>query len=235
MLYIPDQVNKKPVTSPLTTGSTNAFVSNPPTVKLTHQFVGDDASTYASKAYTVVELDQLTGLTTDETGILTFDAPVTLETATVVFTDTGESWALAIGQLDPIDTLSGIFQRLQNLGYICTDTRLDSSNVDALRAGLRSLKAAESGGVAPDSTPASTPSPSYMAQAGDQSPTASQEDMDDFSPASDHSPDDSPASGTQSDSDAANGSDTTTDDAGLADDGALDADTTSLLLKAYGC
>jgi hypothetical protein len=59
MLYIPD--SRPPVMHSLVTGTTNTFVSNIPTITLTHQFVGDDASTYASKAYTVVELDSLLG------------------------------------------------------------------------------------------------------------------------------------------------------------------------------
>src|SRR5580658_7026888 len=95
ILYIPDQVDKKPVMHTLTTGATNPFVGpDPPTITLTHKFVGFAPTTYASKAYTVQELDQLTGLQSDENGVVTFQAPVTLSTATIVFTDTGESWAL---------------------------------------------------------------------------------------------------------------------------------------------
>ena len=48
----------------------------------------------------------------------TFQAPVTLSVATLTFTDSNETWTLRIGSLDPINTLSGIFQRLQHLGYI---------------------------------------------------------------------------------------------------------------------
>ncbi len=107
-LYIPDRVDKKPVT--LVTGELNTFVSpDPPTVTITHQFVGNDVSAYATKAYLVREIEQLTGLQTDADGVVKFEAPVTLDTATVVFTDTGESWALAIGNLDPIDTPVGVF------------------------------------------------------------------------------------------------------------------------------
>ncbi len=128
VLYIPDQ-DAPPVMKSLTTGSTNAFVSDAPTVTLTQQFIGPDATTYASRAYTIQELDQLTGLATDENGFARFPVPVTLATATLVFTDTGELWALRIGEMDPINTPLGIFKRLQNLGYLGLDVQFDSSSL----------------------------------------------------------------------------------------------------------
>jgi hypothetical protein len=157
-LYIPDQ-NVPPVMQSLTTGATNTFVANIPTATLTQQFVGSDTTTYASKAYTIQELAELTGLTTDENGIATFQAPVTLDTATIEFTDTGKSWVLHIGHLDPISTLSGIFQRLQHLNYVAGSATLDPNNLDLLRAGLEALKASQASGsdATPDSTPASGP------------------------------------------------------------------------------
>jgi hypothetical protein len=165
VLQIPDPPSQAPAGTSLTPGSSNSFVSDAPTVSLSVTLAAQDASAYASRAYTIQELDQLTGLQTDGSGVLTFQAPVTLGVATVVFTDTGESWALSIGQLDPINTLSGIFQRLQNLGFVAPPLQFDPTNLDLLRTGLRSLKASQS----PDSAPASTSSP---ASAPGSSPAA---------------------------------------------------------------
>src|SRR5580692_10180723 len=92
ILYIPNP--KAPVMKTLEVGATNTFTSDPPTVTLTHQFVGVDETTYASKAYAVGELDFLTGLQTDGNGVATFPVPVTLDQATVTFTETGESYVL---------------------------------------------------------------------------------------------------------------------------------------------
>jgi hypothetical protein len=218
-LYIPDQVDKKPVT--LVTGQTNSFVSpDPPTVTITHQFVGNDPSAYATKAYSIQELAQLTGLQTDEDGVVTFEAPVTLDTATVVFTDTGESWALAIGNLDPIDTPVGIFERLQNLGHIDSTVQYDfesvANNLDVMRDGLRSFKGAQptSDQTAPDSS-ASEGSPPPSAPASSPGSPSSSSD---------------PSLLTQASSlDLMN-----SDICGLADDGSLDTETAGLLLKVYG-
>jgi hypothetical protein len=192
VLYIPDQ-NGPPVMQSLTTGTTNTFVAPvPPTMTLTHKFVGADPTTYSSKAYTVLELDPLTGLESDENGIVTFQAPVTLNTATVVFTDTGESWALCIGAMDPINTISGIFKRLQSLGYIGAgvsyDSNVPANNLGVMRSGLFLLKAAQTSGgdnSAPNSASASNPAPSSTSN-----PTAAPES----GPASTPAPDSTPAS-----------------------------------------
>src|SRR5580693_5844276 len=113
VLYIPDPTT--PPLQTLTTGTTNSFVSTPPSVTLTIKF--SDPS-FASVAYSVSELPDLTGLTTDADGTATFSVPVTVDTVTIVFTESGESFAYDIGGLDPIETASGVFQRLQNLGFI---------------------------------------------------------------------------------------------------------------------
>lgn len=246
VLYIPDQ-DAPPVMKSLTTGSTNAFVSDAPTVTLTQQFIGPDATTYASRAYTIQELDQLTGLATDENGFARFPVPVTLATATLVFTDTGELWALRIGEMDPINTPLGIFKRLQNLGYLGLDVQFDSSslanNLDVLRMGLRSLKASQTsnGDDAPGSAssgPLSNPAPeSDSTRVGSYLDAAPESDR---GPASGTSG--SPSSGSTREGDPEPGSappssanSASVDDSGLGDDGTLDADTTTLLRKAHGC
>ena len=176
-LYIPDQVDRQPLT--LVTGQMNSFVSpDPPMVTITHQFIGSDPSAYATKAYSIQELGQLTGLETNEDGMVKFEAPVTLDTATVVFTDTGESWALAIGNLDPIDTPIGVFERLQNLGHIDSTVQYDfesvANNLDVMRVGLRSFKGAQPAGDPPAPTSSeSSPPPSAPASDPGSAPSSS--------------------------------------------------------------
>jgi N-acetylmuramoyl-L-alanine amidase len=203
MLYIPGDT--PPTMHTLTVGCTNTFVSDAPSMTLTLKLVGQDSSRYSSRPYTIQELDQLSGLKTDGDGVLTFKAPVTLNVATVVFSDNGETWVLSIGHLDPIDTLSGVFQRLQNLGFLGGELNLEAVNLDVLRLGLWALKASQSGS-SNSSAPASAPAP-------------------DSAPESDSGADSTPPSSGN----------VASDNAGLGDDGTLDAATTSLLLKAYGC
>jgi hypothetical protein len=176
VLQIPDQQNKQPVVHSLTPNTTNNFVSDVPTVTLTVTLVGPDPSTYASRAFGVVELPALTGLQTSAAGVATFAAPVTLATATLSFPDTGESILFSIGAIDPVDTLSGIFQRLQSLGYIGSSFEFDyktpSNNLYILRAGLLALKGESSSELAgppssdPGSGPASEPPPSSPPPSG---------------------------------------------------------------------
>lgn len=250
LLYIPDPT-PAPMTT-LTVGTTNSFVASAPTVTITLTF--SDTS-LASQAYTVRELEQLTGLTSDATGTVTFTIPVTLATATIVFTASGATYVVKIGNLDPIDTLSGVFQRLQHLGFIDDDAECDSSNLEPVRLALRNFKATQSGGSAAggDSSPASSPSPTgdggaFAAPppAGSAWATAPPSSDNGADPAassppstsastpprapneSSHPPPSGPASAPADSPTTAN------DNGGLSDDGILDDATSSQLLAAHG-
>jgi hypothetical protein len=193
ILHVPDQLNKTPVTHTLAPGSTTTFVSTPPTLPVAVKFTGADPSAYASKAYVVKELEDLTGLTTNGDGLATFEAPITLQAMTVVFTDSGESWRLKIGSMDPIDTLSGIWQRLQNLGYLDGDIELDPDNLDPLRAALTTLKeiVKPDADDAPASAPPAPPGGGGASEPVGGSPSPSSIDAD---PTWDASSDSSPPS-----------------------------------------
>jgi hypothetical protein len=257
LLYIPDQVDKQPSSFGLVTGSTNTFSVDPPTVPVTVEFVDTEDTSYASRAYTIKELDRLTGLQTDGQGVVTFDAPVTLDEATVVFTDTGETWVLAIGCLDPVDTLSGMFQRLQSLGRIGATTAFDADdseqNFDILRQGLQSLEESTSedgdadASASDDDAGASASDDDAGASDGDDDADASDGDDDADASASDDDADasdgdddadasdgDDDADASASDDDALDSEDDSADDAGLDDEGKLDKDAADRLVDAFG-
>lgn len=170
VLYIPDPTSSEP--SDVQVGTTNEFsASDPPTTKVEIKFAANDPTKFANKAYTIQEISSAEGLTTDDGGIASFDAPVDLQTLTVVFTDSGQSFSFLIGGMDPIDTITGVFARLQNLGYI-KQGRGSAIDLDVVRAGLWSFQqslgqgsppssggddAPPSGGSDPTSGPASDP------------------------------------------------------------------------------
>jgi hypothetical protein len=193
----------------------------------------------ASQPCTIAELPELTELTTSDKGLLEFTAPVTLSTATVAFTDVGATFSCRIGHLDPIETASGVFQRLQNLGVIDDTQSWDPADPDLLRSALALLdatnqppgddgegcpgQAEDDGGGDPDGSsateggPASTPPADDAADSG--ASTAS-------------TPDDSSVSGQEPPNDM-----TLYDPApgdGVKDDGTLDGDTAKRLLAAHG-
>jgi hypothetical protein len=237
MLYIPDPA--PPAMKSLEPGTTNTFVADPPTVSFTVQFMGDS---FASQSYTLQELPELTNLTTDGDGIATFNVPVTQTVLTVVFTASGAKYVVKIGHLDPIGTLSGIFQRLRSLGFIDSGANFDSTDLQFMRAALRAFKAAQPGGTpAPgDSSPASTPPPSSdsnpppSSEPSSSSPSSPSSSSDDGPPPSSSSPesDASPSSdGVPPPSSAPSSQE---DNAGLSDDGTLDDATTKLLFDAHG-
>jgi N-acetylmuramoyl-L-alanine amidase len=218
MLYIPDQVDKEPNWLALTTGTTNTFVSDAPTVTITIRFADDDL---ANQAYTVVELPDLTGLTTGDDGTASFPILVTLASFTIEFTRSGATFPIFVGHLDPIDTLSGVAQRLQNLGYLGSQPDDGQLDVNAVRAGLRLFKAHQQDDGAPDSS-------------GDGEDAQDDGDEDDGSSSSDDGAGDSgddDSAGDDPDDDDSGDED---DDAGLSDEGTLDEETAKLLLTAYG-
>jgi hypothetical protein len=145
ILYVPDDEESPPTVHRLVTGATNEFTAPAaPTMLVSVKFV-DDGQPRASQKYAVSELPDLTGLTTDGDGVATFPAPADLDVVTVVFADSGESWQLQIGSMDPLDTLSGIFKRLRHLGYIDYRAGFDYENsiamIERLRAALLRFKA----------------------------------------------------------------------------------------------
>ncbi len=166
MLYIPDQ-NTPPVTHSLTTGTTNSFVSDVPTVNVNLKFV---EAQFASQAFTVVELPALVDLTTGADGTVTFAVPTTQETFTVVFTSDGTTFTCCLGYVDPIGTVSGVAQRLQNLGYLDPNVDFGVEDVDAIREALQEFRASQSA--------ADSPSPPASGDESDQDP-------DSFPPISD--------------------------------------------------
>jgi hypothetical protein len=94
VLYIPS--NAPPVTHALATGTANSYVSDAPTVNLSLKFTDPEL---ASQAFTVNELPQLAGLTTQADGTTSFAVPVSQETLTLVFTSDGTRFTCSISQL----------------------------------------------------------------------------------------------------------------------------------------
>jgi hypothetical protein len=113
VLYLPEA---KRTWLPVNVGAMNRFVA---TVRVVHisatiRYAGQPL---ASAPYCVRELSKFGTLATDASGQATFDAPVTREFVTLDFEAPGLSVVLKMGHLDPIDSPSGICQRLSNLGY----------------------------------------------------------------------------------------------------------------------
>jgi hypothetical protein len=147
ILHIPDQVDKEPATFPLVTGQTNTFVCDTPTVSITIKFTD---TSLAGQPFTVPEVPSLTDQTTGADGSVTLPIPVTLDTFTIAFTQSGATFEFKPGGLDPMDTLSGVFQRLYNLGFLGDDASADPLDVGEIRVALRAFKALQSaGGSAP--------------------------------------------------------------------------------------
>jgi hypothetical protein len=98
-------------------GEENVFVATIPRCKITHIFAIDEEP-LANLKFTVspASLDR-SPHTTDGDGTASFDVPVNTKEVRITF-ETGVSFVLAIGHLDPASSRSGCIQRLRHLGYL---------------------------------------------------------------------------------------------------------------------
>jgi hypothetical protein len=228
ILYVPDE--GEPASFSLKVGTTNTFVSDPPTVTIKVHFADPR---FASQSYKIEELDYLMGLTTDEAGVAAFDAPVTLSSATIDFAALGVTCSCRIGYLDPIETLSGVVQRLQALGYLPPDDAFDLDDHDAICDALQALKDCD-GAYCPAAfeTPMADLSPDrpisitvYASPGTVQYPLTSTQDGDSDPPSEEPDSTDDPGSDDDGE----------TEDVTVNDDGTIDDASRARLLRAYGC
>jgi hypothetical protein len=114
VLYLPEP-KLRPMT--LQTGQTNTFVTAPTPLVNISTTIQLGSEPLANASYRIQELADLGSITTDANGVAAFLAPVTLQFATLEFDTLGFTVVLKIGHLDPVDTPTGLCQRLGNLGY----------------------------------------------------------------------------------------------------------------------
>jgi hypothetical protein len=171
-VLFPGDVLSVPTPAPSTgaaleTGQTNSFTVNPPTVTVTLKFVDAEL---ASQPVTIFELPALTGLVTGGDGTLTLTVPITQQTCTVVFSSDGTTFTCNVGDMNPLGTVSGVAQRLQNLGYLDPYSFYGSDDIETVRAALRAFRADQPASSSPS---ASTPPPSSPSSGDASGPPSS--------------------------------------------------------------
>ncbi|MCA9624660.1 MAG: peptidoglycan-binding protein [Myxococcales bacterium] len=113
ILMIPDEPKKE---LPLRAEQDNAFVAKVPKISVSLA-VTDDDEPLANEAYVVEGLGDDEERTTDGDGFVSFEAPVHVREVTVKFLNVDLAFRIGIGELDPIDTPSGLRKRLTQLGF----------------------------------------------------------------------------------------------------------------------
>jgi hypothetical protein len=128
---------------PLSVGADNAFAAVLPEAE-THLRFGDAKGPYANESYRVEGLDEPLDGTTDADGKLVVVAPVTARSAKVVFEKRNKRFTVLLGEMDPIDQISGVQARLIALGLLrgAPTNKLDDATVQSVRAfqGAQSLE-----------------------------------------------------------------------------------------------
>ena len=132
VLYVPAPPAPTLRVSPKTS---NRYQATVPTVSVRLQFMGATAP-LANEPYEVHGLPAPTTGSTDASGLVSFDAPISVKTVRVAFPKRYVEHTVNVGGLDPVGTPSGISARLAHLGY----APIDASD-DAIAAALRGFQA----------------------------------------------------------------------------------------------
>ena len=154
VLYLPD-VKPSDKKASATTEKRNKFQVNLSKTLLRIQVKDEKEKPLSGKAYTIWIGDEERAGKTDGDGLVIekVDPEVTSAKLTVWLEEQGKGarylWDLAVGHLDPIDEVSGIQARLNNLGYFCGD--VDGNVTAATIAALKGFQKAN--GLEPTGEP----------------------------------------------------------------------------------
>ncbi|MBW2525496.1 MAG: peptidoglycan-binding protein [Deltaproteobacteria bacterium] len=113
VLFVPDEPRKR---LPLEHEADNSYVATVPKISVS-VVVADDDEPVADEPYVVEGLGDDEERTTDGQGTVSFEAPVHVREVTVRFKERELAFRIGVGELDPIDTASGVRMRLTQLGY----------------------------------------------------------------------------------------------------------------------
>ena len=128
---------------PVRRGALNRFVARDPKVRIELHLAqaGETHSPFAGASFVVDGVSPLVEGTADAEGHVHFEVPVTAREVLLIFPDLGRTLPVHVGHLDPLETESGVRQRLEHLGHRGPDV------AQAVRAFQRTQALPETGVV----------------------------------------------------------------------------------------
>jgi len=153
-VFVPERAEKEVDCS---TGKVSSFKVKLPTVKLHVVLVGADGQPMKGLAYKLIVGDRtIEGTTTDE-GAVEQDVPADATVGQLFLKmreddEEGFPLTLDIGHLDPIEELSGVQARLENLGFHCGGETTLGARTRAAIAGFQKKAGLEPTGELTDET-----------------------------------------------------------------------------------
>ncbi|MFO0548520.1 MAG: type VI secretion system tip protein TssI/VgrG [Polyangiaceae bacterium] len=145
ILHFPRSVRQG---EPLTKGTKNEYKAKVP--KTTARFTYEDrGGPWADVEYVIQGLGAETKGKTDKNGTVVVEAPLHVREVRIAFPSKRMVFPVMIGDLDPIEEPTGLYQRLEHLGYVPTQGEVISEgDVDArLKDGLARFQ--KKSGLAP--------------------------------------------------------------------------------------
>lgn len=135
---------------PLDVGQDNRFAAVVARTEARVRFGAADEP-FANEPFVVEGLDEELRGETDGDGNLVIEAPVTARVAKVVFERLGLSFQVILGEMDPIDEVSGVELRLAMLGFLKEPPQdaLEGATLEALTAFQREKRLPATGAMDP--------------------------------------------------------------------------------------
>ena len=139
IVYLPV---KKKEGLPIVKGTTNKYSARVPKVDVNLVFKNADGTPLSEEPYEIRGAPPASDpLATDADGHLTIQVPVTVREVCIVFPERHFSYTARIGDLDPSNEMSGVAQRLRNLGHLARDASSPEMAADDVRAAIAAFQA----------------------------------------------------------------------------------------------
>ena len=127
---------------PIVKGATNKYTAKVPKVDVTLAFKNADGTPLLDEPYEIRGAPStIEPLTTNADGQVTIQVPVTVREICIVFPDRHFSYTARVGDLDPSTEMSGIAQRLRNLGHLARDSASPEVDAEEVRAAIAAFQA----------------------------------------------------------------------------------------------
>lgn len=124
-------------------GATNKYTAKVPKIDVTLAFKNADGTPLSGEPYEIRGAPPSSEpLATDADGLVTIQVPVTAREVCIVFPEQHFSYTARIGDLDPGHEMSGVAQRLRNLGHLARDASSPEVDEEEVRMAIASFQAA---------------------------------------------------------------------------------------------
>lgn len=139
IVYLPEP-NEESRQLAISVGATNKYRALIPKIPV-NIILNDASGPLAAKAYHILGMGKPRRGTTDDKGLASFSVPVHISEVRLVLDEAGDEYPILIGEMDPVEEHSGVWKRLEHMGYLSgRDIGPDGAAPAALREAIEKFQ-----------------------------------------------------------------------------------------------